>query len=209
VTARAQRQPQELGTRDRILDSAQDLIARYGTTGMSLQLLADHVGLHKSTLFHHFADKSCLVEAVSDRFMAQVVARLEPLERDDPPEIENFVSVALSLDEYFAEHPRSALFVMRELLGPMDLQHGGGPREPTARLFALLSNWLDRARRAGVIRPLALRQAIVNLMGLALFYPALIDQIGDDLPFGDPRSPAARNSRKRELRDILMRALSP
>ena len=209
MSARARRQPQELGTRDRILDAAQELIARYGATGMSLQLLADQVGLHKSTLFHHFSDKSRLIEAVSDRFMAQVVARLEPLESDDPPEIEHFVEVAESLDEYFAEHPRSALFVMRELLGPKDLQHDGGQSQQTTQLFALLSNWLDRARRAGVIRQLALRQAIVNLMGLALFYPALIDQVGDDLPFGDPRSPAARNSRKRELRDILVRALAP
>ncbi len=209
MSAEAVRRPQDLGTRDRILDAGQELIARYGTTGMSLQLLADHVGLHKSTLFHHFSDKSSLIEAVTHRFMAEVVERLEPLETDDPPEIEHFVEVAESLDEYFADHPLSALFVMREILGPNDLQHHGGQSVETARLFGLISNWLDRARSAGVIRQLALRQAIVNLMGLALFYPALIDQIGDELPFGDPRSPESRNSRKRELRDILRRALAP
>ena len=83
--SRAAKPPQSLPTRDRILDAGLELIARYGTTGMSLQLLADQVGLHKSTLFHHFSDKNALIEAVTDRFMAQVIERLEPLETDDPP----------------------------------------------------------------------------------------------------------------------------
>jgi AcrR family transcriptional regulator len=176
---------------------------------MSLQLLAGQVGLHKSTLFHHFPDKGSIVDAVTHRLMAEVVERLEPLEADDPPEIEHFVAVAESLDEYFADRPLSALFVMREILGPNDLTHGGGQSVETQQLFGLISNWLDRARTAGVIRRLALRHAIVNLMGLALFYPALIDQLGDELPFGSPRSPEARASRRRELRELLRRALAP
>jgi AcrR family transcriptional regulator len=199
----------EGGSRDRILDAAQELIARYGTTGMSLQLLADHVGLHKSTLFHHFADKRELLEAVGERFMAEVVRRLEPLESDDPPDLGQFVAIAEELDEYFAERPWTALFVMREILGPHDPVRAGALSAETQRLFGLLAGWLDRARRAGVVRRLSLRQAIVNLMGLALFYPALIDHAGPGLPFGDPRSPEARRSRKRELRDLLRRALAP
>lgn len=207
-TGRAAR-PIDLGTRDRILDAAQELIARYGTTGMSLQLLASHVGLHKSTLFHHFPDKGSIIDAVTTRLMAEVVERLEPLEADEAPAIEDFVEVALRLDAYFAERPLSALFVMREILGPNDLTHGGGQSPETQRLFGLLSGWLARARDAGVIRPLSIRQAIVNLMGLALFYPALIDQIGDEPPFGFARSPEARSSRQKELRELLPRALAP
>jgi len=193
----------DLGTRDRILDAAQELIARYGTTGMSLQLLADHVGLHKSTLFHHFPDKASLIDAVTRRLMREVVERLEPLAADDPPEIAHFVAVAESLDGYFADRPRSALFVMREILGPNDLMRGTGQSAETQQLFGLISGWLARARDAGVIRPLSIRQAIVNLMGLSLFYPALIDQIGDEPPFGFARSPEARASRRRELGQLV------
>jgi AcrR family transcriptional regulator len=201
--------PVDLRTRDRILDTAQELIARYGTTGMSLQLLADHVGLHKSTLFHHFPDKGAIIDAVTRRLMREVVDRLAPLEADDPPEIDHFVAVAEDLDEYFAARPLSALFVVREILGPNDLSHEGGQSAEIQRLFGLISGWLDRARTAGVIRRLSIRQAIVSLMGLTLFYPALIDQIGDEAPFGFPRSSGARQSRRRELRDVLRRALAP
>ena len=209
MSGQAQARAVDLGTRDRILDAAQELIARYGTTGMSLQLLADHVGLHKSTLFHHFSDKSALIDAVTHRLMAEVIERLAPLESDDPPEIAHFVGVAQDLDAYFADRPRAALFVMREILGPNDLTHGGAPSDETQRLFGLLSGWLARARDAGVVRPMSIRQVIVNLMGLALFYPAVIDQIGDEPPYGIARSSEARESRQRELRDMLERALAP
>jgi AcrR family transcriptional regulator len=197
------------GSRERILDGALELVSRYGISGMSLQLLADHVGLHKSTLFHHFRDKQSLVEEVTRRLMATLAERLRPLAEADPPEIEQVVTIAEDLDDYFAEHPGTALFAMREILGPYDPVHRGGLSPETNRFFGLLGSWLDRARRAGVVRPLSVPQAIVNLMGLALFYPALLDQSGDDLPFGDPRSPETRRRRKRELRETLQRALQP
>jgi AcrR family transcriptional regulator len=197
------------GSRERILDAALELIARYGIAGMSLQLLADHVGLHKSTLFHHFHDKRALVDAVTHRLMAEVIRRLEPLEADDPPHLERFVAIAEELDDYFATHPGYGLFVMREILGPFEPSWGGAQSEETTRLFGLLADWLDRARRAGVVRRLSVPQAIVNLMGLALFYPALVDQIGDGLATGEPRGPDGRRRRKREVREILVRALAP
>ena len=111
-----------------------------------------------------------------------------------------------------ADHPRTALFVMREMLGPNDRIHGEGQSPETAAFFGGLSSWLVRARRAGVVRPLSVPQAIVNLVGMALFYPALIDQVGDQLfgdPFGDPRSPEARRKRRKELREMLERSLAP
>jgi AcrR family transcriptional regulator len=197
------------GSRERILDAALELIARYGIAGMSLQLLADHVGLHKSTLFHHFADKRALVDEVTRRFMAEVNLRLEPLEHDDPPDLETFVRVAEDLDDWFAAHPSTALYVMREMLGPYEPSWGGEQSPETTRFFGLVASWLDRARRSGAVRPLSVRQAIVNLMALVVFYPALVDQFGDDLPLDDPRAPEARRRRKRELRETLVRALAP
>lgn len=203
-------EPTTQGTRERILDAGLELIARYGIAGMSLQLLADHVGLHKSTLFHHFADKRALVEEACERFLAEVVTRLEPLERDDPPDLETVVDVAEDLDGWFAERPGLALFVMRDILGPTDPSWAGGGLSPgTTRLFALMTSWLDRARRAGVVRKLSVPQAICNLMALSVFYPALVDHFEDDFAVENPRGPVARRRRRRELRETLERALAP
>ncbi len=201
--------PLALGSRERILDAALDLISRYGIAGMSLQLLADQVGLHKSTLFHHFADKREIVDEVTRRFMADVIRHLEALERNDPPDLETFVRIAGELDEWFAEHPQSALYLMREMLGPYDPSRGGEQSPETERLFGLLASWLDRARRAGAVRPLSVPQAIVNLIALVLFYPALLDHFGSAFAVADLQGPETRRRRQRELRETLVRALAP
>jgi len=213
VTARELRdvsaQAAPSASRKRILDAAFELIARYGIAGMSLKLLADHVGLHKSTLFHHFSDKRELVEEVSVRFMAEIVGRVTALESDDPPNLERFVTIALELDDYFAAHPLHALFVMREMLGPFDPTWGGEQSAQTRRFFGVLADWLVRAREAGAGRPLSVPQTIVNLIAMSLFYPALADQFGDDFAVGAARSDEVRRRRRRELRETLLRALSP
>lgn len=195
-------------SRERILDAALELLARYGVVGMSLQLLADHVGLHKSTLFHHFGGKQEIIDEVTGRIMDEVLARLGALAADDPPDLERFVEVALALDAYFAEHRFVALAVARELLGPHD--PASSEQTPhTERFFALLSDWLDRARRSGAVRPLSVPQAIVNLIALSVFYPALVDQFGDAFAIEEPRSEPARRRRRRELAETLRRALAP
>jgi len=199
-------------SRNRILDAALELVARYGYEGMSLKLLADHVGLHKSTLFHHFPGKGELVDEVLMGAMAEIVALAEPHLVADPPELGQLVELGRVLETHFAEHRSTALFAMRVLLGPVDDFHQldfEDDRDPSTRLFTLLGGWLDRARRAGVIRPVSVREAIVNLMALLLFRPALVDAVGGELPFGDPASPTGRRRRQRELAETLRRAFAP
>ena len=201
-------QPGRKASRKRILDAAVELIARYGTTGMSMQLLADHVGLHKSTLFHHFNDKQELVEEVSMRFMAELVQRIDALEADDPPHLECVVTIAEELDDYFAAHPWHALFVTRELLGPFEPTWDGDQGPEGRRFFGVVADWLVRAREAGVVRTVSVPQTIINVIAIALFYPALVDHFGDNL-VGATRSEDIRSSRKRELRETLLRLLAP
>lgn len=202
-------EPVAAGSRERIIDAALELIARYGIAGMSLQLLADHVGLHKSTLFHHFADKRQIVDAATRRFMAEVIRRAEALEQNDPPDLETFVAIAGELDDWFSEHPPVALFVMRDILGPFEPGWGGEMSPETTRFFAIVASWLDRARRCGAVRALSVPQAIVNLLALVLLPPALVDHFGEAFAIGDPRGPDTRRRRRRELRETLRRALAP
>jgi len=63
--------------------------------------------------------------------------------------------------------------------------------------------------RAGAVRPMSVPQVIVSLMALALFYPALVDQFGDEFVLANPRSEDARRRRKREIGEVLRRALAP
>src|SRR5215470_12066232 len=94
--------------RQRILDAALDLMAEHGFDGMSLQMVADRVGLHKSTLFHHFKGKEELAQevllGVSQRLLDQILPVLEA----DPPELEQILRAADCMVDHFAAERSAA-----------------------------------------------------------------------------------------------------
>ena len=63
-------------------------------------------------------------------------------------------------------------------------------------------------KTTGTIRRIRVRHAVVNLLGLALLYPAIADDVGADVLPGDPRSPRGRRARREELANMLRAALA-
>lgn len=59
------------GTRERLLDVAQDLIQKRGINAFSFQDLSEAVGIRKASVHHHFATKSDLIESLMKRFLRQ------------------------------------------------------------------------------------------------------------------------------------------
>jgi TetR/AcrR family transcriptional repressor of nem operon len=57
-------------TRERILDSAQELIQRLGANAISYQHISDAVGVRKASIHHHFRSKDDLIEALIRRYTA-------------------------------------------------------------------------------------------------------------------------------------------
>jgi len=58
--------PQDVSTRERILEAALDLFARQGFAGTSVRQLARAVGLRESSLYNHFASKEAIYHALVD-----------------------------------------------------------------------------------------------------------------------------------------------
>lgn len=56
------------GTRERILDTAQELILQRGYAGMTLDNLLEKVGVTKGAFFYHFKSKDDLARALVQRF---------------------------------------------------------------------------------------------------------------------------------------------
>lgn len=50
--------------RKRIIEVATELMAKRGYHGTSLQMIADRVGISKSTIFHHFKNKEAILLAI-------------------------------------------------------------------------------------------------------------------------------------------------
>ena len=198
----------EVASRERIHVAALKLFARHGFDGVSLQMIADEVGLHKSSLFHHYRGKLELITDVLEAALARVVEHVAPLE-SGPPELETLLGVVDVLIDHFSDEPDAArLFMMlltqpksSPLLIPMsDLSH------PVVRFYSTVWQWLDRAKKTRAVRAINVRQTMLNLMGLVLFYPAVAPT--EIVAGAEPFSPKARTIRKRELRITLTGMLS-
>lgn len=192
-------------SKDRIRDAALRLFARCGFEGVGLQRIADEVGLHKSSLFHHYKGKVELANDVFRVALGEVVERVRPL-ADDPPTLDGLLAVVDDLVDYLSDHPDAARLFVQGMVAPLD----SPVDEPSASVefFTILWGWIDRARRARVIRQVNLRQALFNLIGIVLFYPAVAEQ-EPELAGLEPFSPAARRHRKQELRIALRGMFAP
>ncbi|HVP28536.1 MAG TPA: TetR/AcrR family transcriptional regulator [Myxococcota bacterium] len=204
--------PSEPGApRARIHAAALRVFARHGYDGASLQMIADEVGLHKSTLFHHYRGKLDLAAEAFEDAMERVAERLRPLAEEASPRLETLLSVSDALVDHFAAEPDAARMVVWMMTAPSDsdlnLHIGRDDRHPVVTIFTTLWTWLERAQRAGAIRSVNLRQTIFNLVGLVVFYPAAAE--ANYLSGDEPFSAKACRIRREELRTVIGRALAP
>jgi AcrR family transcriptional regulator len=194
-------------SRERILQVALERFGRYGYDAVSLQDIADAVGLHKSSLFHHYDSKLALVDEVLDGVVERVLTCVRPILRGEASLLA-FEQGIDRLVDHFSDAPEAARLLVNVMASPDDSElRRTGSSGRVRELYVLLAEWLDRARRAGAIRRVNIRQAIPNLIGLVLFYPAVASDLAE-LVGPEPFSAHAREIRKRELRLLVGGLLS-
>ena len=71
---------QHSAARTRVLDAALALFAEHGTSGTSLQMIADAVGITKAAVYHQFRTKEQIVLAVTERELSRLLPALEEAE---------------------------------------------------------------------------------------------------------------------------------
>ncbi len=180
--------------RDRIVAAALELLAEGGVPAVTMRTVGERVGLHNSSLFHHFPAKRDIVGAVQARVNDGLRARLEPLAADDPPRLERLVAVLRELSDHYAAHPGEARCALRLLLDPGDGAADG-------RFTTVLWSWLARAKATGVIRPVSVGHAARGLLGMVLVEAAW--------PGGARPAPRDDSRRRTELAALVEGALAP
>lgn len=78
-----QRKKDPHAVRQGILHSAMQLTKEHGVAGMSIQAVANMTGVSKGGVFHHFANKQLLIEAMLVEVIAKLDAEIETLLQDD------------------------------------------------------------------------------------------------------------------------------
>ena len=71
--------------RDRILDAADELLARFGYRKMTIDDLARRAGIGKGSIYLHFRSKQEVALSTVDRIVDQVVDRLREIATEDSP----------------------------------------------------------------------------------------------------------------------------
>ncbi len=168
-------------SRDAILAAALPLFAERGFDGVGLRAIGERVGLHNSSLFHHFRGKGDIAYGVLERSVEGVLAQLEPLARDETPRLESLERALGAASDHLAREPDAARVVLRALAGPPRPEWAPSGRRNASypacvvRLFTLLWAWLERARDAGAIRDVRPRPITRALLGALLFDAASAD----------------------------------
>jgi len=183
------------------LHAALERFARYGYDAVSLQQIADDVGLHKSSLFHHYPSKAVLLRTVLGEVIGGVLEHVRLLQADEPPSADRILRVMRALGEHFCDQPHAARLLLAVMTAPDDSELRR--QAPDAlEFYTTVGTYLDRARRAGVVGRIQIRQAIPNLIGLVLVYPAVAHHLVP-LVGTDPFSSRARQTRREDLERAL------
>lgn len=74
--------PEELQTRDRILNTAFALFLKQGYENTSIQAIIDAVGIAKGTFYHHFRSKEEMLVALVEGMNQRVLEAVRPIAED-------------------------------------------------------------------------------------------------------------------------------
>lgn len=72
-------------TPERILDTAEDVLRRFGPAKTTVVDVARALGVSHGSVYRHFGSKAALRDAVVERWLARVTARLDPWVEGDGP----------------------------------------------------------------------------------------------------------------------------
>jgi AcrR family transcriptional regulator len=193
-------------TRERILDVAEGLFADRGLTGTSVRDISAEVGVTPGSLYHHFASKQALYEAVLDRGIRPLLELMEPLAHREPT-AEAADDIIGAIVRHLGQHPRLPRLIQHEAL------------TGSSSLAGLAQEWIRPLMAVGLAVmeqepdspwepeefPLVIAAWIQIVFGHFTLGPVLLDDELDP----DPLSPAGLELQTRFLRKlarVLMQA---
>jgi AcrR family transcriptional regulator len=123
---------QAVDRRDVILERAADLFARQGVAATTVREIADAVGILSGSLYHHFASKDEIVDAIVGSFMDDLVTRYDEVlasETDARHRLRGLVVASLAT---VASHPHATEIYQKDA---RYLAEGKAPVAENARLI--------------------------------------------------------------------------
>lgn len=112
MTPRASKDGREPLTREKIVDKALEILDSDGIDGLSMRRLGEALGVEAMAMYHHFPNKSAILDSVLERIIQQTGPAL-PLESGDWKTV--MLSGPASAARAIEAHPKAAwLFLGRQ-----------------------------------------------------------------------------------------------
>jgi len=156
-------------TSEAVLAAARELIVERGADGLTMRALAARLEVAPNALYSHVTNKTALVDAVLDSFLAEV--DLPPLDIQDP--VAGVYELMASSHEVLLAH--------RDLV-PLYLERQGSRGPYAQRLGEVTLGLFARAGVAGQQAREAMRVLIVYTIGFAAMAPRLPSGPGGEEP---------------------------
>lgn len=194
-------------TREKILDTAESLYARFGFAGVGMRAVAESVGVSKSALFHHFPSKRELWAAVHERCFLEFDSRLQAADlraRNAHERLRLFVETAI---DALVENPARAPLLLRSLFEvDGDEPADQAARDVLSRVLARVAAGLEQGMASGELRRAPVQHTVQTLIGMTVFHFAT-GEFGEEL-FGAPLYSAVEIRRRKDhVIDFIERAL--
>ena len=141
-----------LDRRDVILERAADLFAKHGVAATTVREIAEAVGILSGSLYHHFASKEAIVDAIVSSFMDDLVRRYDAVlaaDGDPASRLRGLVHASIATS---ADHPHATEIYQNDA---RYLQAADGPTVVRQSARAVRAAWvkvLEDGAAAGAFR---------------------------------------------------------
>jgi AcrR family transcriptional regulator len=149
-------------TRERILEVAEELIARHGVEGFELKDVAAKVGIRSPSIFAHFKGREDLAEAVARRVGEAVVEQF-PVQGDSP---EGVLRAAVgNLVQHLSRNPAHVRILLADLGRHREVNQLSGSAEQVLEAAGRVKGVLEHGHAQGVFRKVRPDEYIAFMLG--------------------------------------------
>jgi len=150
------------GSAEKIIKVATDLICKNGYHGTSMQMIANKVGITKSTIFHHFENKEAILLAILDIAYPKAMIRLTMLANDEDLSGTEKLKKFIALHMEMVANKGDVLSIYLREEGTLSAQHAKMQDEGRKQYARFLRKIIRQIQREGDSRFSGMSSTIVT-----------------------------------------------
>lgn len=203
-------------SRQSILRAATRLFGLYGYDSVTMRQIGEAAGLDNSSIYRHFPNKEALARAVIQDVLQEMAPLAESLDATHgEPSLDQLVETSVAFARRLWDRPEAARLLLSWIMTTGEPRSGfrisiklSDRNELASRIVGRLLDWIERAVRAGAIRPVEPIDGLVNILAVLTCRPATAGYFVSSLEEGRSAD-ERRRSAEVELRLFLTGAFAP